>query len=142
MDRRPAAGIERQEPADRHHEWFGPRTDCGRDAQRDFRMQRVPAPWEFPLLLLPEYLCQSCMGAPASEGPQRIAKTTACQGRLAMDGTGLREQFRRATHEHFLLSAHGRKFWLKFHARSRSGTGAGVRIQTTNSPSQRKNRSH
>ena len=46
----------------------------GRNAQRHLRMQRKPAAWKFLSRLLAEHLRKSGMGAPASEGPYRIAQ--------------------------------------------------------------------
>jgi len=48
------------------------------------------------------------MGAPARQGPHRIAPRTAPSS-LAMEGTGLREQLRGVAHEYFLLPAHAHK---------------------------------
>src|SRR5208282_4181246 len=108
MRRRLAAGFKRQKPADRDHQRIGARTDRRRDAERHFRTQRKPAAWKFLSCLVPEHLRKPRMGTPSHQGPYRVPKSTAHSG-LAMDGTRLREQFRRAAHEYLLLPTHSRK---------------------------------
>src|SRR5208282_2192437 len=103
------------------------------------RTQRKPATWKFLSCLVPEHLRKPRMGTPSHQGPYRVPKSTAHSG-LAMDGTRLREQFRRAAHEYLLLPTHSRKPCPEFHAGRHSGAGARVWLQAENPPSQREDR--
>lgn len=107
---------------------------------RHLRMRRKPT-WKFLPRLLAEHLRTPGMGAAARQGPYRIAQGIVA-GKLEMEGTGLREQFRRVAHEYLLLPANAREPCPEFLAGRFFRAGGAVWIQTGNPPLQRKNGPH
>jgi hypothetical protein len=141
MGRGLEAGTERSRPANRGHERIATRIDLGRDAQCHLRKQRKPAARKFLSRLLAEHLRKPGMGAQAGEGPYRIAQGIAPRG-LAMEGAGLREQFRRVAYEYLLLPAHTEQPCLEFNAGGFFRKRAAVWIQAGNFPAQREDGPH